>query len=175
MLEENEETVYTERDLLDRLEVDIHVRTGGNPIGIKLLLGIIRSAAETGDEAYFHGPTFEWYCSMLGLDHDFLMQYIKKHKFKTGKYKNPLITKRKEIIKRFLEGDSKAKIAKLYAKPVYYVDQVLLGRKRIKKVYPKIDIIHDRACGLTYRQLIKKYKISSQMLKNIIDKGIDNQ
>ncbi len=172
-----EDLPYTPLELLGRLEVELSVRLGALQGDVGFILAIMQRAAKINDSKYFNGPSFEYHCNLIGLDYETLKIMLGKMGLIKENIKNKLMKYEQEIVDKYLfENKSKKKIASEYSTTYYYVEEILRDFKKVRigfhhpdSKYTSADVKKDRVAGMTYRELIKKYKISSKDVKKAIE------
>ncbi len=156
-------------DAMDLIEQVIHREVGDELLPhIKLLLGIMKSAAEDNDLDYFGSNAFKYHCILLGLDNELILETIVKKRLLRPKpktnYSYKTVAQAEDRIRWLhdIEGLSHVAIGEIYNVSHRTIRKVLEGFYAPKIAFKgkQQEIIQDYSYGVPVREISKLYGLS---------------
>lgn len=172
----DEHDVATSEEAFADLESIIVSRVGTDLSGhVRLLLGVMASAARSAHSEYFKGPTFAYHCHLLGIDHEEVLKKILEKGLcasqKGGRHNFSAAKKDADII---LAKYKSGKYTKRALSAEYRIDirnlNTILGGYELPPKAPidKASVIRDRENGATFRELSNRYSVGTRVIYKIL-------
>jgi len=181
-IEEQEEiTSFCRHSAQDAIEQVLYSSNGDGALPeLRLIIGIMQSAADLNDMLYFTGHAFKYHCFLLGLDADTMLEMIVRKKLLakevTKRYTYQTILEEEDNIinQHELEGIPIDVLATMYNVGSGTIRKILNGTYAPVIAFngQQFSIVKDYLAGKTKEQLMEDYNMAESTIYRALQ-GVD--